>query len=625
MPKIHVLSKHIANLIAAGEVVERPASVAKELVENALDAGASAITVEIQNGGISYLRVLDNGHGIAKADVKNAFARHSTSKIKSEEDLAHITTLGFRGEALAAIASVSKIDLFTKSVDEEIGSSLHLEGGEILSQEDAGVPDGTTVIVRDLFFNTPARMKFLRKNTSEAASVEQTVLAAALSHPEVSFRFIRDGKNVLHTSGDGNLKNCIFSALGNQFAADLVEAKSQSDTVKVYGYTCKPIAARGNRTMQYFFINGRIVKSKLLSAALDEAYRDLLMKGKFPACVLFFELPHELVDVNVHPAKTEVKFAHDRQMFEAAYFAVKTALHSDRGHVAAEPKIAPPPIVKEAEKQAQPVREIPQKPMQTAPVQQSFQMPREVVRQEPKTSAFTLRDGTASIFQTPKVEEPPKPVVNVEPKPSEPVAVPKEEPTPIQEEKAPAYRIIGELFATYLIVECEDEVLFIDKHAAHERVLFEKLRRESGTADAQVLLQAIPVTLSKPEQTALLQAEDELKTLGFAVEELGETSLAVCEAPAALDLADVPQVIGEIAENLLQGNRLSQPEQISELLHSIACKMAIKAGKRSADAEIRHLVERVLCDSEIRYCPHGRPVSITMTRAQFEKMFKRTL
>ena len=629
MPKIHVLSKHIANLIAAGEVVERPASVAKELVENALDAGATAVTVEIQNGGISYLRVLDNGHGIAKTDVRNAFARHSTSKIKSEEDLAHITTLGFRGEALAAIASVSKIDLFTKSVDEDLGSSLHLEGGEILNEEDAGVPDGTTVIVRDLFFNTPARMKFLRKNTSEAASVEQVVLAAALSHPDVSFCFIRDGKSILQTSGDGNLKNCIFSALGNHFAADLVEAKSENSTVKVHGFTCKPFAARGNRTMQFFFVNGRIVKSKLLSAAVDEAYRDLLMKGRFPACVLFFELPPELVDVNVHPAKTEVKFAHDRQMFEAAYFAVKTALHNDRGHVTAEPKVIQPILTKEPEKTEEPVRATSQKPIFAAPVQQSFRMPREHVRQESAEKPFTLRDDTSGMIRTPKIEPVPVEQTPVEPKPAEQVSAPEKEPlpvsgvTPIKEEKSSEYRVVGELFATYLIVECEDEVLFIDKHAAHERVLFEKLKREVGSADAQVLLSAIPVTLSKPEQTALLQAEEELRALGFAVEELGETSLAVCEAPAALDLADVPQVIGEIAENLLQGNRLSQPEQISELLHSIACKMAIKAGKRSADAEICHLVDRVLRDPEIRYCPHGRPVSVTMTQTQFEKMFKR--
>ncbi|MBQ3055310.1 MAG: DNA mismatch repair endonuclease MutL [Oscillospiraceae bacterium] len=626
MPKIHVLSKHIANLIAAGEVVERPASVAKELVENALDAGASAITVELQNGGISYLRVMDNGHGIAKADVKNAFARHSTSKIRSEEDLAHITTLGFRGEALAAIASVSKIDLFTKSVDEEIGSSLHLEGGEIISHEDAGVPDGTTVIVRDLFFNTPARMKFLRKNTSEAASVEQVVLAAALSHPTVSFRLIRDGKNTLHTSGDGNLKNCIFSALGSHFSSDLIEAKSVHDTVRVYGYTCKPVAARGNRTMQYFFINGRIVKSKLLSAALDEAYRDLLMKGKFPACVLFFELSPELVDVNVHPAKTEVKFAHDRQMFEATYFAVKTALQNDRGHVAAEPRIAPTVIRKEPEKVPEPVREIPKPSAPVTSIQQSFQMPRQSIHREVESQPIVLRDDSEGILVPPKFVEPP-----VVENPTAPVVdrvvseSKEEEVTPIKEEVVPEHRVIGELFATYLIVECENEVLFIDKHAAHERVLFEKIKREFGAIDAQVLLSAIPVTLSKPEQTALLQAEAELRKFGFAVEELGETSLAVCEAPAALDLDDVPQVIGEIAESLLQGNRLSQPEQVSELLHSIACKMAIKAGKRSADAEIHHLVDRVLRDPDIRYCPHGRPVSITMTRAQFEKMFKRTL
>lgn len=626
MPKIHVLSKHIANLIAAGEVVERPASVAKELIENSLDAGATAITVEIQNGGISYLRVLDNGHGIAKADVKNAFARHSTSKIRSEEDLSHIMTLGFRGEALAAIASVSKIDLFTKSIEEETGTGMHLEGGEIRNIEDAGVPDGTTIIVRDLFFNTPARMKFLRRNSSEAASVEQTVLAAALSHPSVSFQFIRDGKKVLTTSGDGNLKNCIYNALGSSFTTDLLEAKSTHDTVRVYGYTCKPIAARGNRMMQYFFINGRIVKSKLLSAALDEAYRDLLMKGKFPACVLFFEIPPELVDVNVHPAKTEVKFAHDREMFDATYFAIKTALQNDTGHVRAEPAPVMTPIV-----QTKPKEE-----SVTVAAQQSFRMPEPKPQIQTERTPLILRDGGLSNLAAfskvlkpiieeqksePKVAQIVKEPDFEAPKPTEkPVAEPV-----IETEQTVERRVIGEIFATYLIVECGDEVVFIDKHAAHERVLFEKLKKEVGTADAQLLLQAIPVSVSKPEQSALLQASEELRRFGFAVEELGETSLAVCEAPAALDASDIPQVICEIAESLLQGKQLSQPEQISELLHSIACKMAVKAGKRSGVQEIQSLVARVLDDPEIRYCPHGRPVSVVMTRAQFEKLFKRTL
>lgn len=603
MPKIHLLSKHVVNLIAAGEVVERPASVAKELIENSLDAGATAITVEIQNGGIGYLRVLDNGHGIAKEDVPTAFARHSTSKISSEDDLAHIMTLGFRGEALAAIAAVSKIDLFTKNTDEEVGTSLHLEGGEIQQMEDAGVPDGTTIIVRDLFFNTPARMKFLRRDVSEASAVEQVVLAAALSHPSVSFQFIREGKRVLQTSGDGDLKNCIFNALGGSFATDILEAKSTHENIKVYGYTCKPIAARGNRMMQFFFINGRIVKSKLLSAALDEAYRDLLMKGKFPACVLFFELSPELVDVNAHPAKTEVKFADDRAMFKATYFAIKTALQEDAEHVAVEAK----PVVKTP---------APQKVEVQQPTKKwSYQIP-EISRPQEVKPCVLQQDSFFNVQEpivAPKEPQTP-PVINL----------PKE-PEVIIESNTSEYRVVGELFATYLIVETGDEVIFIDKHAAHERVLFESLKKNLGTPDAQVLLQAIPVSVSKPEQTALLQASEELATLGFAVEELGETSLAITEAPAALDATDLPQVICEIAESLLQGKQLSQPTQISELLHSIACKMAIKAGKRSEPQENQTLVARVLQDAEIRYCPHGRPVSVVMTRAQFEKMFRRVL
>lgn len=621
MPKIHVLSKHVVNLIAAGEVVERPASVAKELIENSLDAGATSITVEIQNGGIGYLRVLDNGHGIAKEDVKTAFARHSTSKISTEADLDHIMTLGFRGEALAAISAVSKIDLFTKNVDEEVGSALHSEGGEILSIEDAGVPNGTTIIVRDLFFNTPARMKFLRKDSSEGSAVEQVVLAAALSHPNVGFQFIREGKRVIQTSGDGDLKNCIFNALGSSFATEMVEAKSTQDNIRVSGYACKPIAARGNRMMQFFFINGRIVKSKMLSAALDEAYRDVLMKGKFPTCVLFFEIPPELVDVNAHPAKTEVKFADDRAVFKATYFAVKTALQNDAEHVAvelkpimAEPRTAvtvPTPKV-----EAVPVAP---KPQPTEPKQYSFVVP-ELKKEEPPRPKM--------VFEQPSFFKQEEPVVpKQETLETTPIVKPAPIPEPevIVEPQNTDHRFVGELFATYLIVECGDEVLFIDKHAAHERVLFETLKKTVGAADAQVLLQAIPVSVSKPEHTALLQAEEELRALGFAVEELGETSIAVSEAPAALDVADVPQVICEIAENLLDGKQLSSPTQISELLHSIACKMAIKAGKRSDPKENSTLVSRVLSDPEIRYCPHGRPVSVVMTRAQFEKMFKRVL
>lgn len=605
MPKIHVLSKHVVNLIAAGEVVERPASVAKELIENSLDAGATAITVEIQNGGIGYLRVLDNGHGISKEDVPTAFARHSTSKISSEEDLTHIMTLGFRGEALAAIAAVSKIDLFTKNREEEIGTSLHLEGGEIQQIEDAGVPDGTTIIVRDLFFNTPARMKFLRRDVSEASAVEQVVLAAALSHPEVSFQFIREGKKVLQTSGDGNLKNCIFNALGGTFATDILEAKSTHESIKVHGYTCKPIAARGNRMMQFFFVNGRIVKSKLLSAALDEAYRDLLMKGKFPACVLFFELSPELVDVNAHPAKTEVKFADDRAMFKATYYAIKTALQEDAEHVAVETKpAAESPVIPKEEPQQKAMPNLWHYQVQ------EISRPKEVTPSVLQQDSFFNAQEPASVVKEPQYQ----PIVHV-----------GKQPEVIVETAVPDYRVIGELFATYLVVENGDEVIFIDKHAAHERVLFESLKKNIGTPDAQVLLQAIPVSVSKPEQTALLQANEELSKLGFAVEELGVASLAVTEAPAALDPVDVPQVICEIAESLLQGKQLSQPTQISELLHSIACKMAIKAGKRSNPQENQTLVARVLQDAEIRYCPHGRPVSVVMTRSQFEKMFRRVL
>ena len=604
VPKIHILSQHVANLIAAGEVVERPASVAKELIENALDAGASAITVEIKNGGISYLRVTDNGCGIARADVKTALSRHATSKIQTEEDLERILTLGFRGEALAAIASVSKIDLLTKTAEEDVGSSLHAEAGEVTILEDAGCPEGTTLIVRNLFYNTPARMKFLKKDTAESAAIEQVIQSAALSNPGVSFQFFRDEKKALHTPGDHDLASSVYAVLGREIAAGMLSTRKTDGAVRVKGYTCQPIASRGNRMLQYFFVNGRPIKSKMLSVALDEAYRDQLMKGRFPVCVLFLELAPELVDVNVHPTKTEVKFAREREVFDAVYFAVKTALSADARHVEAtfpEKKEAPvaPPTPTEPKPEFKPI---------ATPV----------IREEP----------VAPILRAPipKWQSAPIAPINVEP---EPVAPQIEETVPEQRVETVAipvaeeYRYIGEILDTYLIVEEKDAVLFIDKHAAHERVLFEQLKAQIRAPHGQVLLTPVALTLSKPEQVILLEHVEALSQIGFVLEEFGDGALAVREVPEGIAPGEISEVLPKLAEGLLAGRRVSTPERLAELLHSVACKAAIKAGKKSDPIEARNLVELVMKNPEIRYCPHGRPVSITMSRTQFEKQFKR--
>ena len=345
MPTIQVLSQHVADLIAAGEVVERPASVAKELVENAIDAGATFITVEIRSGGIAYLRVTDDGCGIERDDVPTAILRHSTSKIRNEDDLEHIATLGFRGEALAAITSVSKLEIVTRRLEDEIGTRLYQEGGKILSVEDTGCPKGTTIVVKELFYNTPARMKFLKKDASEGAAVEGVITAVALSHPNISFQFIREGKVVLHTPGDSKLESCVYSVLGRDMANSMLTASGDLDGISVEGFITKPIAARGNRALQYFFVNGRYVKSKMLTAAIEQAYANLIMKGRFPSCVLNIKLPVELCDVNVHPTKTEIKFAREREVFSAVYHTVKNALMNDTALTEAQIPIKKEPVL----------------------------------------------------------------------------------------------------------------------------------------------------------------------------------------------------------------------------------------------------------------------------------------
>lgn len=641
MPKILQLDRHVADLIAAGEVVERPASAVKELVENAVDAGATQVTVEIQNGGMTYLRVTDNGCGIAPEDVETAFLRHATSKLRTKEDLAAIGTLGFRGEALAAIASVSKIDLLTKTIQDE-GVSLRLEAGQLLDRSPAGCPEGTTIVVRELFYNTPARMKFMKRNTVEASQVAGTVQRQALAHPEVAFRLIKDGETVLQTAGNGDLHGTVYQIYGRQLAVDMLPVRSQWENMALSGYVTKPTATRGNRNYQQFFVNERPVKSKLLSAALEQAYENQMMVGRFPSCVLSLELPKNLVDVNVHPAKTEVKFANERAVFDCVRFGVLSALNKNPGRpeMQLEKKKPEPAPVRTAPQPrqetfktmtaeqfkvfAETVSQPPQKPVapnvaraiRTPAAQQGF-VTRVAPLPEPAAPAAPVHQD----IQIP-VSKKPEPVPVPEPKPeSKPEPVPEQTQLPMPE--AQSYRVVGEVLDTYIIIEQGDAVLFMDKHAAHERILFEKLKQNPAPIMAQVLLTPMTAQLTREESAALLENRQLLTRYGYEVEDFGDDQVLVRQIPAELDESQAESALEELAQTLLE-NRAKDPETMRDtLLHTIACKAAIKAGWHTEPKERDELVRQVMSRDDIKYCPHGRPVITTLTRKQLEKQFKR--
>ncbi len=618
---INVLDKHIANMIAAGEVVENPASVVKELIENAIDAASSSVTCEIQNGGISYIRITDDGIGMNETDAKTAFLRHATSKISKAEDLDGIATLGFRGEALAAISSVSKIDLITKTREADMGISLRVEAGSVIRESESGCPDGTTIIVRELFYNTPARMRFLKKDATEAANVENVVRAAALAHPDVSIRFIKDGRDVLHTPGDGLLKSCIYAVLGRDFANNMNEVNTSERNIKLSGFTCTPTASRGNRSLQFFFVNGRPVKSPLLSVALDNAYRERLMKGRFPTCVLNIELPLGSVDVNVHPAKTEVKFASERDVFDVVYFGVKTALEkSEKREIIPPRAIAQPePVDNITEKQEKLVVET--KPKEEV-IPPKTETPKKEFTYEPKPRVM-LRSTQFATYKTEPIKEEPKAerVEVLEPvKATEKPVIPEE---PAKEEVS--FRLIGEAMNTYIIVESGDSVFFIDKHAAHERIIFEKLKKTIGEPQSQLLLVPETVSLDKVSAEVLLDNRDDIAKLGFDIEEFGEGTVIVSAVPDGIDAHDGAKVLEEMAEILKTGARAKKPDVMSEIMYSVACKAACKAGQKNSERELSEIARRVLCDDDIRYCPHGRPVMLEYTKSELERKFKRTV
>ena len=646
MPKIMQLDRHVADLIAAGEVVERPASCVKELVENAVDAGAKHVTVEIQNGGMRLIRITDDGCGMSAQDAETAFLRHATSKIRTKDDLSAITTLGFRGEALAAISSVSRIDLLTKAADAE-GVSLHLDAGVITDEQAAGCPNGTTIVVRDLFYNTPARMKFMKSDTAEASAVTACVQQQALAHPDVSVRLIRDGEEAFATAGDGSRMAAIYVLFGRDLANGMLEVNGHWEKITVRGFVTKPTATRGNRTYQQFFVNGRFVKSRMLSAALEEAYKNQIMVGRFPACVLEVTLPAQAVDVNVHPAKTEVKFLYEKQVFDAVHYAVLSTLSKASG----KPEIKLPEKKQTAPAPAEPVKPAAPaapaakpavnpdfyKTMQAEEYRRlisqqperkpSFPVAESVLLPKPAPKAAANETPTAAFVQSrfAQPEEPQKRETIAEAGEKKPEA-PAASAQPVQQEiplPEQTFRIVGEVLDTYIIVEQGESVLFIDKHAAHERINFEKLKSEDHPIMSQLLLSPMRAELSCEEAAAVLESKSLLSRCGFEVEDFGDGDVLIRQVPADVAAEDAPVLLQQLAGSLLAG-KTPDPELLrDELLHSIACKAAIKAGWHTEAEERDYLVQQVLSRDDIKYCPHGRPVCVQLTKKQLEKQFKR--
>ena len=673
MAQIKVLDRQVAELIAAGEVVERPASVIKELVENSIDAGATQITVEIQNGGITFMRVTDNGSGIAREDIKTAFLRHATSKVDKVDDLDSIATLGFRGEALASVAAVARVELLTCKKG-ETGSKYAISGGEEEFIEDAGCPIGTTIIVRDLFFNTPARMKFLKKDVSESNAVAGVIDKIALSHPEISFRFIRDGKNTLTTPGDNDLKATVYAVFGREFANSLIKVDYTFNNMSVSGFVGSPLSARANRNMQHFYINGRYIKSKNLMAALEQACKNSVMVGKFPSCVLNLSIPYNLVDINVSPSKTEARFADERAVFNIVYYAVKSALTEGDNR----PEIKPQRIIPNAVQGEQislhktetttKQSSVIDNPLNNFEPEKTNQPPSyssvyatdsdfvgSTINLAPKSSEsnaepFVLKSEsvvkyTASIgrknIDVFCDDEPEEKVVSSQTiqsesdysiqseseevdqfaEPTAPQISATETVTDDDDTDLPEIRIIGEVFTTYILAEYGDSVVFIDKHAAHERILFEKIKQSEH--DSQMLLEPIAVPLAKEEYAAILDNLDLIIRTGFDVEDFGASSVIVRAVPTVLVGEDIKNLVYEMAGGFTDNKNSVEIEKLDWLYHNIACRAAIKAGSRSNPTEMAALAERIIRYDDIKYCPHGRPVAFILTKKELEKQFGR--
>ena len=710
MGRINVLDKHTAELIAAGEVVERPSSVVKELLENSIDAGATQITVEIMHGGIDYLRITDNGCGILKEDVRNAFKRNATSKISVDSDLEKIGTLGFRGEALASISSVSKVQLITKAKEENIGSAYEIDGGEEISFDDAGCPDGTTFIMRNLFYNVPARYKFLKKDVAEGNAVASVIDKIALSHPEIAITFIRDNKRVLKTAGDGKLMSSIYAVYGRDFASTLIPVDYELNGMKLTGYISRPTNGRANRNMQNTFINGRFVKSRTISVALEEACKGSIMIGKFPSCVLNLQISPEAVDVNVHPSKIEVRFINERPVFDTVYHGVKSALlrgdsrkeavlnHNNTVNI--KPlnpfNLGNKVINKEPQKLVQKAPEKPReksifdeldlptknvkynkvnKVSDSSSVQKKYmeflENNKKLSENNQTTNNTVCNNINNNVInnvsteskietkvdevkeETPENQEVQKvnPFVELElekinqdeninttnteeKKSNVDVVLPTERQTnsssenieikTLIDEDKQSFRFIGEAMNTYIIVETDNnKLVLIDKHAAHERIIFEKLKREKGTGSVQLLLIPITVTLEKNEYTVAIEHLDMFKNVGFDVEDFGNGTLIVRSAPSYLRNDDIEDTIIEICGYIAENRKNVMSEHMEWIYHNISCRSAIKAGDSSTAKELIDIAKTVFSDDSIRYCPHGRPVCIELSKYEIEKQFGR--
>lgn len=655
MSEIKVLSKEVSELIAAGEVIDRPASIIKELLENSIDAGANIITVEIKNGGRTYIRVTDNGKGIPENEISTAFLRHATSKISDKADLDKILTLGFRGEALASITAVSKVEVFSKTPDEDYGTHYIIEGSDEKTFEKSGCPDGTTFVVRDIFYNVPARLKFLKKDVTESNYTASYVSKIALSHPEISFKFIKDNKVELLTAGDGKLYSGIYAVFGKEFAKSLIPVEYRHNGVNVHGYISKPLYSKNNRKFQNYFVNGRYIKSLTCGAALEEAYKNNIMTGKFPACVLNIEVSPDVVDVNVHPTKIEVRFSDNRIIYEAIYFAVKNALlnfdkpneiHFDEKKNFTNNQLYGSPFQNEQGSQLEFVQTIDTvktqpkadlsvsaksnyntqtistfKPVEndifheTIPISTDVNEPNQTVDSNNKSEDNQIQDSLESEIKDEITEF--KYINQVSFQKKEVIV----EETQIEQKIKPI--VIGELFKTYIIAQAGDEMLMFDKHAAHERYIFERIKNDSNQLEPQMLLEPVMVLLSYEEYDAISQNLDKVEQLGFAVELDVAPTVAVLGVPMVINEENPSEIISELAKNFMEFKHNPQLDLFDELYHSIACKAAIKANDNSGIVELQALVNSVYDDDNIRYCPHGRPIMIKLSKRDIEKQFKR--
>lgn len=658
MSKIAVLSKEISELIAAGEVIERPASVVKELIENAIDAEAKHITVEIKHGGTTYMRVADDGSGIASEDVPTAFFRHATSKIHERKDLESIYTLGFRGEALASIAAVSKVTLLTKRREDDYGTHYEIIGGTPTGEpEQGGCPDGTTILIRDLFFNVPVRQRFMKKDVTEANAVSQIVQKIALSHPEISFQMIRDNRMEFCTDGNGDLYAAIYALFGKEFAHDLIPVQYDDGFLRVSGYVGKPLYSKSNRTFQHFFINGRYIRSRVCSVALESAYQNLIMTGKFPTCVLMLEMLPVDLDVNVHPAKAEVRFTSEKNVADSLFFAVKNALlengliydfqfrHNAQDWTK-QPAVSTPmqqptlPHLKEPSdpfaSKAEPEVESPPPPQTVYPTQYHYDIGETMAALMPEeTRPAALENPQAEHTESElelgqNIELEPQPEATALPETILPLPTTASEPSvpeslPEKQTILPEIRVIGEVFQNYILAEipAEQKLVIFDKHAAHERVIFERLKSGAAKQYQQLLMQKTETLLPMDEFALMQEQTEQLENMGFSFDFSNPPFLRTTAVPTFLQSLNIDEIVTEIAHNFALGKINPQTAYLDDLLHTMACKAAIKAHDKNDLAELQELAQIVYADEQVRHCPHGRPVMFVIKKHELEKQFKR--